>query len=685
MVVMYNKISMKKLLIALFIICSFTAKSQLWQVFPQYGYRMMRFIPDSVLNVPLGITSLRQSTNNIGQLRYNQADSSLYAYTGFNWEKQKVGGSGGGTGTVTSFGFNNNGVITGTVTNPTTNPNLTISIPDASISSKGLLTISDWFTFNSKQDPFFLSTTGTSGVATWDGLALNIPNYTTDSTLYYTKYRSDTSRTNIYNAINGKQGTLTLTTTGTSGASTLIGNTLNIPQYSGGGTPAGNYGNIQLYRDGVFAAAALDSFTFNSQKLSIKGSIDLPNSSGSYGVIYKNGAKWLYNPGSNNDNIFLGHNSGNDSSNSHMIQNIGIGDNSLDSVRGFGNVAIGINAAQILKEWDGAQAGSRNVFIGYQAGLNAVGASHSVVIGANAGQSLQNGTYSQVLIGKAVGASITTGTANTLVGSAINTITGQFNAVIGPDAMQVGTSGSYNSILGPQAGNSITSGNNNTIMGYHAGGGDTSGSNNVLLGYYAGNNIVQGINNVYIGNLPDPFNTDQSNKLVIEASGGGSSTVLVAGDFANRYFAINKTLAEMNTNANTFQVGGTLSTTGKVGVAASVMDSTLTDSGSAHITKSLKVDGSFAMAYVAKTGAYTTTENDHTINCTTGTFTVTLQTAVGVTGREYVVKNTGTGVITVGTTSSQTIDGSTTYTLGSQYKYVKIQSDGANWIIIGNN
>jgi len=34
--------------------------------------------------------------------------------------------------------------------------------------------------------------------------------------------------------VSGVQGALTLTTTGTSGASTLIGNTLNIPQYSGG-------------------------------------------------------------------------------------------------------------------------------------------------------------------------------------------------------------------------------------------------------------------------------------------------------------------------------------------------------------------------------------------------------------------------------------------------------------------
>ena len=36
-----------------------------------------------------------------------------------------------------------------------------------------------------------------------------------------------------FNTFNGKQGAITLTTTGTSGAATLVGNTLNIPQYGG--------------------------------------------------------------------------------------------------------------------------------------------------------------------------------------------------------------------------------------------------------------------------------------------------------------------------------------------------------------------------------------------------------------------------------------------------------------------
>lgn len=38
----------------------------------------------------------------------------------------------------------------------------------------------------------------------------------------------------VFDALAGKQGTITLTTTGTSGAATLIGNTLNIPNYSSG-------------------------------------------------------------------------------------------------------------------------------------------------------------------------------------------------------------------------------------------------------------------------------------------------------------------------------------------------------------------------------------------------------------------------------------------------------------------
>lgn len=86
-------------------------------------------------------------------------------------------------------------------------------------------------------------------------------------------------------------------------------------------------------------------------------------------------------------------------------------------------------------------------------------------------------------------------------------------------------------------------------------------------------------------------------------------------------------------------------------------------------------------AYAAKTGTYTiVAATDYCINCTSGTFTVTLPTAVGIAGQEFVIKNSGTGVITVATTSSQTIDGALTDVLSSRYQSITVISDGANWL-----
>lgn len=104
--------------------------------------------------------------------------------------------------------------------------------------------------------------------------------------------------------------------------------------------------------------------------------------------------------------------------------------------------------------------------------------------------------------------------------------------------------------------------------------------------------------------------------------------------------------------------------------------------GTTSPTSLLHTAGSFSTGYVAKTGTYTATVSNYTIDCTANTFTVTLPTAVGITGRIYVIKNSGAGTITVGTTSSQTIDGVTTQTLATQYSSYTVQSNGANWIII---
>ena len=104
--------------------------------------------------------------------------------------------------------------------------------------------------------------------------------------------------------------------------------------------------------------------------------------------------------------------------------------------------------------------------------------------------------------------------------------------------------------------------------------------------------------------------------------------------------------------------------------------------GTTTPSSTLDLHGSLELNIVNKTADYTAA-SETIINCTANTFTVTLPTAVGIDGRYYTIKNSGTGVITVATTSSQTIDGAATKSLPTQYDKVTVVSDGANWIIIG--
>lgn len=91
----------------------------------------------------------------------------------------------------------------------------------------------------------------------------------------------------------------------------------------------------------------------------------------------------------------------------------------------------------------------------------------------------------------------------------------------------------------------------------------------------------------------------------------------------------------------------------------------------------------------SKSADYTVTVSDqiNLANASSGNVTYTLPTAVGNTGQILTFKRidaaTNTNVIIDGN-ASQTIDGSTTKTLFSQYDYLKIMSDGSNWVIIDN-
>jgi len=106
----------------------------------------------------------------------------------------------------------------------------------------------------------------------------------------------------------------------------------------------------------------------------------------------------------------------------------------------------------------------------------------------------------------------------------------------------------------------------------------------------------------------------------------------------------------------------------------------------AYVDATTLVDSRKAVATYTANRTADATDNVMLVSAAAGAVTITLPTAVGITGTVYTVKRTDTtyaNAITIATTSSQTIDGVTTYTkLWVQYAYVQVISDGANWQII---
>lgn len=88
------------------------------------------------------------------------------------------------------------------------------------------------------------------------------------------------------------------------------------------------------------------------------------------------------------------------------------------------------------------------------------------------------------------------------------------------------------------------------------------------------------------------------------------------------------------------------------------------------------------LPFTNQTSAYVVDNTDCVVNCTANTFTVTLPTASGIEGQYFIIKNSGTGSITVDGDGSETIDGAANKLLAIQNESITVISDGTNWIIV---
>lgn len=348
---------------------------------------------------------------------------------------------------------------------------------------------------------------------------------------------------------------------------------------------------------------------------------------------------------------------------------------------GFGgNVFIGLNAGNTTMTATNISAGGGNIGIGSAAlsGLTGVG-----------------GGYQNTGIGINAGILISTGTNNFAMGpnSLTKVTTTSDNVAIGSTAGQFFT-GSGNTFIGTQSGkgvNGTSTGSYNMTLGFQAGLALTSSTYNILIGATAGNTITSGSRNVIIGigwngaaaSALNPSSATVSDELNIGGAFFGKlGTVKSFGIGLTDATSITARfhLPAGSTAASSAPLklnSGSLLTASEAGALEFLTDR-ITFTGTTGPTRKDLAD----LVYRGISALRTLDGSDELVDCTANSFVVTLPTAVGYT-KKYTIKNSGTGVITIATTSSQTIDGqeSGTITL-SQYEAIALRSNGSNWIIV---
>jgi hypothetical protein len=138
-----------------------------------------------------------------------------------------------------------------TATNLWKNKDIFTLIGPASTSTDGYLTSTDWNTFNNKGTG---NGTVTSIATTSPILGGTITGAGTISIQQADASKAGYLSSTDWNTFNNKQNAITLTTTGTSGAATLVGSTLNIPQYSGGSSSSVSFQTVVGSATGLAAA-----------------------------------------------------------------------------------------------------------------------------------------------------------------------------------------------------------------------------------------------------------------------------------------------------------------------------------------------------------------------------------------------------------------------------------------------
>ena len=356
--------------------------------------------------------------------------------------------------------------LSSTVANGTTMPVITLNVPTASGTNRGALSSADWTTFNGKQNTITLTTTGTSGAAIFASNTINIPNY--GSTFSgYVPYKGATDSVNLgaydltVNSLRVGRGGGGIATNTAIGNAPLFANTTGSRN-----TAIGNnslYTNTVGYNNTAIGANALFANIDGDLNTATGISALEDNTTGNSNTA--TGTFALGDNTSGSSNTAIGQ--GALRKNTTATYNTAIGFNSLTAnIDGYNNTATGVNAL----------AANTSGYFNTATGVNALGANTS---------GLSN-------------------TATGLFALGANT-TGGINTAIGHGALRFNSTGSYNTAIGYNALNNTNpttalTGSSNTAIGYLAGTFNTTGTYNTFIGNGATASLNNLTNATAIGN-----------------------------------------------------------------------------------------------------------------------------------------------------------------------------------------
>jgi len=200
----------------------------------------------------------------------------------------------------TIFSFNNN-QSSGAITVNNASSTLVVSIPSggyvtvvllSNATSAGSWDRHDQTPSNTSWSTNTLDYPGSITSATWNGATVAVNRGGTGAaTLTGVLKGNGTSAFSAAIANTDYQSPITLTTTGTSGAATFNGTTLNIPQYSGGsGTPGGSNTQVQFNNSGSFGGSANFTWDGTNVQLGTQGALRFADADSSNYVAFKSPA-----------------------------------------------------------------------------------------------------------------------------------------------------------------------------------------------------------------------------------------------------------------------------------------------------------------------------------------------------------------------------------------------------------